>query len=260
VAANAVGKIGTNALPFLISWTEYRPPPWKVRGLQLARWLKSNGWGGETLFRELFKYEIRRTYASLGFEILGESAGPAAPELARIVNQRNRIEVIFALEHLGKNALPALTGLVTNTTLPVNSRGLAIFALGHISSRGKDLGTNARCVVPALVQSLKQPTLAIDAARTLGQFRLESELCVPALVRCMGSPDQRLQSEAARALGAFRKEAKAAVPELLRVLREPPGVIMADGFPEEPSSVRQAAKDALRFIAPEVLEKANQER
>src|SRR5437879_4919606 len=112
-----------------------------------------------------------------------------------------------------------------------------------MSQLGRDPGANARCVVPALVQLLGQPTLAIEAARTLGEFGLESEVSVPALMRCMDSPDPRMRYTAARALGLFGKEAQAAVPVLVRTLNEP-AVITGSSFRQD-SPVQEAAKDAL---------------
>src|SRR5262249_9548766 len=138
----------------------------------------------------------------------------------------------------------ALAVLATNVQMRVGDPGIAHYALGRISHLGRD---NARCLIPALVQALGDPTTAAQSAEMLGQFGLESEVCVPALMRCMESADPRLRSDAVSALGSFGGEARSAVPVLVRKLNE--AVAAGD------LSVRMELRFAPRAIAPEVLEK-----
>jgi hypothetical protein len=236
----AIRSIGTNAIPFLVRCMETHPLSLKIR---LARWLESRGWAGERTMRVLRRDGIQDfRYGLKGFEVLGVIAGPAAPELARIVNQGGDPEVIRALEFLGKDALPALAGLATNPNPRVS--GMAVFILSHMGNLGRAPGSNARCVVPALIQALARQGDARDAAEALGEFGVESRLCVPALMRCMESPDACLRMSAARALASFGKEARPAVPLIVRTLDE------STDF-----SVKEGMRSALRVLAPEELRK-----
>jgi hypothetical protein len=235
----AIRAIGTNAIPFFVRCMETHPLSLEIR---LARWLESRGWGGEREKRVLWWDGIRFRYGMKGFQVLGVIAGPAAPELARIVNQGGDPEVIRALECIGKDALPALAGLASNPDPRVS--GMAVFILGHMGYLGRAPGSNARCVVPALIQALARPRDARDAAEALGEFGVESGVCVPALMRCMESPDACLRIVAARALASFGKEARPAVPLIVRTLEDESMDVW----------VKEGMRYALRVLAPEVLE------
>ena len=62
--------------------------------------------------------EFRAARARWGFEILGAAALPAIPDLLRVENQGNPASspaATQALAYLGKDALPPLVALITNT-------------------------------------------------------------------------------------------------------------------------------------------------
>jgi len=237
-AADAVRHIGTNALPSLVTWVQEAQdmPPWREHLFHLA-----SHWNlGEPLVESLASPQLRVTRAVWGFYILGEDARGAVPDLARVASERKSPSSEFAfvaLSYLGKDALPPLLSMITNTT------SLPMLRLEALSSVGKlgHLGTNAHPAVVLLIRCLDDPDLAPTAAKTLGTLHLESDITVPALIVCIRSTNQGTRVQAVSGLDDFGPAARAAVPELTKLLSDP------DVF------VRYATRNALRLIAPEVL-------
>jgi len=114
-AKEAVGRIGTNAVPFLLDWIQYEPPAWKAKLYNTVNslleklqceWLLSDeqallAWG-----------------ASAAFADLGPEANGAIPELARILDgpgtslpKGRAIDVLASLRQRG-----ILTAALTNQT------------------------------------------------------------------------------------------------------------------------------------------------
>jgi HEAT repeat protein len=186
------------------------------------------------------KREFRAGRAFSAFEILGEVAAPAIPDLVRVANQGNSGSspaATAALGHLGKDALPPLLALSTNSAFPF--RNEAMMSVGRMHY----LGTNAHPAVVLLIQSLSDPHLAPSAAKVLGSLRLESDITVPALAECTHSSQQLLRMYAATSLAKFGASARPVAPELLKMLDDPS------------VSVRAAVTNALLKIAPEALPK-----
>jgi HEAT repeat protein len=106
------------------------------------------------------------------------------------------------------------------------------------------LASNAAPAVPLLIQCLHDvdPEVREMAAASLGRIALEPAQVVPALTNCLSvSATPLLRVRATWALGVYREHARAAMPSLLNELTDP-----------DPD-VREAATNALRLIAPEVL-------
>jgi hypothetical protein len=89
-AAEAIGHIGTNALPYLVRWIQYEKPRWKtslnllgaklpssIQSLPLSRWLVYD------------KAERRGELAVETFSLLGSKAKPANDELLRLALANN---------------------------------------------------------------------------------------------------------------------------------------------------------------------------
>jgi HEAT repeat protein len=106
-----------------------------------------------------------------------------------------------------------------------------------------DPGTNALWVVPLLLPYLQEAPVMACIANVLSLWRLAPGEVVPALTRCLRSPEALVRREAAEMLPRFGSEASSAVPELLMVLSDTDRV------------VRFTATNALRRIAPEELKK-----
>lgn len=240
-AADAVRHIGTNALPFLLSWIEDQqdPPPWRARLLSYA-W-KPGSPGREILLQTIAIREVRGTRAAWGFEILGEAARPAIPDLVRVANQGragSSPAATAALAYLGKDALLPLLALMTNSSSLVRYQA-------YLSAPQMEyLGTNARPGVVLLIHYLSDPSIARTAAEVLGWLQLESDITVPALAECCtrsSKPD--LRRAAVFSLLMFGPSARPAVPELLKMLNDPS------------VDVRTMATNALQRIAPDALRK-----
>jgi hypothetical protein len=241
-AADAVRHIGTNALPFLVNWIEEQPdmPLWRKSLAEPVYSWKLGTPGREALLEWIAGPELRPACAFMGFEILGETARGAIPDLVRIANSRNARTVntaIAALRCLGKDAVPPLCSLITNTAFPFKTSAIA--TLGGMGY----LGTNMHPAIVLLIQCLQDPELAWFAGDALGRLHLESDISVPALIECIPSP--RMRVCAAVNLAKFGKDARPAVPRLTKLLD--------DKMPY----VRAEATNALKAIAPETLQQTS---
>ena len=154
-AADAVRHIGTNALPWLLEWTDYQPPGWKMR-----LWTNPPVAMLRTGYARSVYYWLRRSRASdrewaarLGFEILGSVARPALPEAERrMADWRKPYRASGAMEFYteieGSGSVPVLLRALVSTN--ADCRQSAAFCLAS-------LGTNAAPAAPALSNALSDP-------------------------------------------------------------------------------------------------------
>jgi len=246
-ALNAVRHIGTNGLPFLVKWISYREPNWRDK---LANALiRSPVPFARTRLVHLVlgSSGTRARVAMLGFQILREDAVPAVPALTNLLGdwsaQESTFRVLHALGYVGKEGLPPLLAVVTNKAVPVQYRCLATQMMMPPTMNP---GTNALWVVPLLLPYLQEAPVMACIANVLSLWRLAPGEVVPALTRCLRSPEALVRTEAAEMLPRFGSEASSAVPELLMVLSDTDRM------------VRVTATNALRRIAPEELKKHEQ--
>lgn len=125
-AADAVREIGTNALPFLITWISYGNTNW------------------HSLFRATAKMPgMSKPYGSFsrrlnqrvilgagGFTILGTNAAPAVPALVYLATNQASPMAISALWSIGRPAMPALKTILENPSNPSWESVLIILAAG----------------------------------------------------------------------------------------------------------------------------------
>ena len=253
-AEQAILQLGTNSLPCLVRWTECGP--WQERFLvYLGRLPKPAqrmlpGRVGAYLMRKGFEPSCREL-ARFGFETLRGRAGPAVPELARILNDVNstpiqRAAAMRALACIGEAGLAPLITAIGNPQMAKLKVGSGDFNLvkppEYFICDMIALGTNAALAVPLAITWLsREPLLASRAANVLGWWGAEPGLSVPALANCVHSPNEFLRLQAVGSLGRFGERGKPAVPVLLQALSD------RDHF------VRAQATNALKQIAPEVL-------
>jgi len=171
-AREAVGRIGTNGLPFLMSWVLYirhDPPRWRIKvdGLimdinhRLHRYWVPSDYG-----REL------RAYGAMhALIILGNAGKAPIPELFGVLNDptapndvRHRVAAILA--QAGQKGIDSLLTSMTNSQLTPSDM-MVMF---------DNLGTNAAAAVPGLQSALRDPNLNIRifATNALGQFDPEA--------------------------------------------------------------------------------------
>jgi len=179
-AQEAIRHIGTNALPFLLKWIQYKPLPW-TKALNRI----TGGLIGKYDLLSDHKNAIRAEQAMEAFRALGPGACAAIPQLLRLMNDPSRS-----------------------------------WSAGRAASAIVRMGTNARPALPALIRLLTNtnPWAAFGAVTALGDLTLEPQLVIPALTPCLLSSNFLIRLFAAHAFGCFGGEARGAVPALLLLL------------------------------------------
>ena len=246
-ALNAMIKIGTNGLPFLLHWISYEPrPPNKVKRLvsKMPMWLTPDMFHNWAIRDE---EEFRANTASLIISFLGDNAHAAIPGLVELMNDSGRTNAsarsIIALARIGSEALPLLLANLADTNAP-NRQLIA----GQIGLQ-RSLVTNAGPAVPFLIECLKDHEIRVRdiAAWSLWRIARDGERppadqVVPALTGCLDASAPRLlRMRTMLALEVYGDQARPAVPHLLKALADPD------------RGVRESATNALEQIAPDLL-------
>lgn len=206
-AAIALGKIGTNALPWMIR-------EMKCEKSKMRRWIE---W--QIKRQPLVKFQFadedeHRNHAATAFEILGNVAAPAIPELIHLLETEHADpEVQQALVYTGPASIGPLTNALTSSNADLRQH--AADTLGRF-------GPAAASATPALLRCLDDSeilarTAAIDA---LGSIHSHPEEVIPALIRLLRDPNKYVRRDAAIALGCYREVAEVAIDELLRLVVE----------------------------------------
>ena len=216
-ATNAIDHIGVASLPFLVNWVQIeRPPRWRFL---LGDWLSRAHLPLADKLAEL-TVRTRRRELALGtqsaFQLLGERATPAIPELTKLAMVTTNAfgtsaGAMSALVHIGRPAVPSFAALLQQPS-NVHNRWLwsTIWALG----------TNAAPLIPLMAPDLRHPDpfVAITAAKTLARLRLAPEVTVPALTNCLADPRPDVRACAVDALRIFGDPA--ALPALTNSLTD----------------------------------------
>lgn len=254
-ATNAVLNIGTNALPYLLEWTQFPTSTLKSRIDGFLQWTRAHFF----LTRASVAHDLaadRFRVAPLGFRILGPIAASAAPELSRRLRAApdwlTATICVSALQTIGPQGIPPLCEAITNPP----PKGWSVAPNAAISQTGGDmsprvaairylisLGTNAAPLAPVFVlaASDEETSVALHAILALGLTGSGQAVTVPALIKSLQDPSPLARASAADALYRLGPEAKPAVPALLSALRD------AD------RTVRESAANTLRQIAPAAL-------
>jgi hypothetical protein len=234
-AADAVRKIGTNALPYLLARLTYQMPAWRLKAVSAARHLPGPA---EKWATSLMLGEDHLMAAASGFSLLGAQAAPAVPELVRLLGVEETLSAAkVVLLDIGKAAIPGLVAALTNRSNPFQIRVCAADLLGSVNVDSVDSR-----VVTVLASCLQDdPQVAEQAAATLARWNLEPTIAVPALMNAAGDGYYLVREKAIWALERFGTNALPAVPVLTNLLADPNPVI------------REATTNALEAIAPEVL-------
>jgi HEAT repeat protein len=204
--AEAIGQIGTNALPWLLKWANHEHAPRVNRFAVLARRLHVNLYSGTG-------DEERASAAWMWLQILGPKAAPGIPALFQMATNSRTPDVAWSasaeLGYIGPEALPALLAIATNRQAP--ARGQAIVSMGAI----RNLGTNANLVVPVLMK-LVQHNVGVDqgletslrryAIQGLGSFRQAALPAVPQLIEAMNDKDFSVRDAVTNALREIAPE------------------------------------------------------
>jgi HEAT repeats len=165
-ATEAVRKIGTNGLPYLLKWIQYEDRPWQTNLARLCSQLPGK---------------------------LGETA----KDFIFVGRQRRREDAFSALYALGEAALPSILSFVTNSAEPSRPRELLII---HLGGSWKWF-TQTNIIESNLNGCLddKDPQIAISAAGILCTQTHYRERAFQVLAKALDSPDGPLRQKAVSA-------------------------------------------------------------
>lgn len=158
-AVQAIGHIGSNAVPYLLKWIRYETPPWKRKFYGAINPLirRFNRTWVLTGLKELERAQA----AEDALTLLGPKAEAATGGLYEMLSgsESSALQALVLLEALGKAGLPPVAGILTNKALTPDGRA----SVGYVL---QGLGTNGLAMVPALLDLLKNPDPGVrDAAR-----------------------------------------------------------------------------------------------
>jgi hypothetical protein len=159
-ATEAILKIGTNALPWLVDQIRSTPPPGAIRTRSQLTYI---------ILRAVLSMTpsharaVRARLAVVGFMTLGTNAAPAIPALRTIIDRTNSPSAadraLLACCYIGKDAFPTFAQIMTNTHHP--KRLLALTLAPKV-----DLGTNSSALLPVLETCTADPDPEIAATAT----------------------------------------------------------------------------------------------
>jgi len=213
-AEDAVRHIGTNALPFLLNWIDYKGMGVMTQPRTVYNEVQ-NKTGRGPFWEDTRKERAYR--AAKAIASLGPEAKAAVPLLSTMLNADGERSFLAAntLAHLGTNGLPPLLAEIANTN--------AVASRFHALGAARFLGSNALPALPLLIQCLSENdpfgvNVAQAAAYSLGELRLDPNSVVPALATCVNGTNAALQLEAITALGKFGPSARPAASVLRTAL------------------------------------------
>jgi HEAT repeat protein len=202
----AIGHMGTNAIPTLLTWMSEPDPPEPLKSHLAPCFTPS-----------------RSQRAEFAFRILGGAARPAIPKLTHLARKSSdpkRAErCTDSLASIGPEAIPSLLSLATNG--PRMTRWYAIAALEYF-------GNDRRVTIPAVPVLIKcmgdrKDDVAGKAAGVLSRC-CSPDIVLPALTNALRSPSARRRKWAVRCLG-WEEQAVSAIPLLRAAMRDPNYVV-----------------------------------
>jgi hypothetical protein len=189
---DAIRRIGTNALPWLMKWISYDPPRWKTKIYASANSIISSLNSDWSIIDE----KERRSFGVfLAFDALGSQAKPAIPELTRRLNNGNAVGHAQAaaslLSAIGNDGLLPLLQVVTNRERPSLIRNMALLYIGF--------ATNTPITMPILSNLLEDPEPYVRDAATKALSDMEAR----ALRKSQRATQLRKKREESDAIGGL---------------------------------------------------------
>lgn len=169
---------------------------------------------------------------------MAEEASAAVSKLIPMIHDKALgIAVIEALGDIGEASAPAVPEILKAMKIDGERAEAGAYALGGIGPGSKD-------GIPALVEALDNPKLAVAATWSLGMIGPESKSAVEKLCTLIQSPNSSVRKNAIFALGRIGPPAKSALPLLL---------IYAKIVPEtnDDRALRDTAIEAVVHIGPD---------
>jgi hypothetical protein len=245
-AIEAVRQIGTNALPFLLDDLRARDALiWKKIPISVYRRFRFISRARDTYYRDRGGPYERQNQAVFFLRAMGPLAKPALPEIAKCLDHPDTAESTLEVLNFyasndqmrpGPEVTTALLKAMTNGNRHV--RQLAANTVGLFR-------VDADLAVPALLRTLHDPAADVRAisASALG-YRARASVIVPALMEVLNDPDHYVRRDAVWRLGMFGSNAAPAVPKIV-------GCLSDVDF-----EVRTGATNAVKLIDPEAAKAA----
>jgi hypothetical protein len=201
-ASEAVNRIGTNGLPWLVKWIAQESGDWKRNFSRTAR-IRVTGrvtaYTQMAIFRSLEAADIKAETAVSGFEILREAASPATPELVSLMRYRSRTvsqRAIRALLAMGQNGVAPVLATITNELAHLTVRCDAAYYLALEPGDSPVMDVLVRCLEDA-----KAPTdIHYGCIIALNWIGPQASNAVPALVGMLRHPADFIREETTNAL------------------------------------------------------------
>ena len=248
-ARAAIQQIGTNAIPCLLKWIAARPPAWsRAVGRLHASWNPANRIINALQERSVQTADMRWT-AAFGFEILGETASNAIPNLVRMLDSDDPQQhwpadmwppSAYSLSRIGDAGLrPLLDWLSDPRSLKRNEAGVStsVRALSSLQWSGANAALMTSIILNGLCSTNKN--LALCSALGLSSMDPEPSVAVPALRKAARAGNGSTVRFYLRCLGPTRL-AQPRVKEIVLQLQD-------DSDP----AIQSEAKSALNRLAPE---------
>jgi hypothetical protein len=227
----ALRAIGTNALPCLMRWVSHDRSSWSIKLESLVAKLPPS-LAKRSFFQRLAAIDRRPEMPHRGFQLLGQDARSAVPELIRLMRAPNADKegytAALALACIGPAGCAPLLEAAADSHAPC--RAAAFLALGQ-------MGTNAVPALPFLLESLGDMQLCARSAGTLdllgfnGGFQKEA---IPALRAALDSPHEQTRLYAASVLARMGAELDRALPVLDSAPPLPPALMEGESLTNAP--------------------------
>ncbi len=155
------------------------------------------------------------------------------PVLVRSISRRGKyfVNAIYYLGKLGPQAKPAVPELIAVLDDAAVDRGLkprASIRRGAAQSLGK-IGADESTAVEGLLNTLRDDNPYVRLASALALWQIaKHDAAVPTAIEAFGDQDHFVRGEAARTLGEMRVESEAAIKALATALCDEDGYVRAD--------------------------------
>jgi hypothetical protein len=172
-AEDAIRHIGTNAMPFLLRWIQYKEQPWRTRLGVLCDKLPEKV--GGSLSRVIVgRGHDRQGEAFSALYVLGPDAKAAIPVLTNIIASHGFFtqSSLAVLAHIGDEGLPPLLDTLTNPASP--DRLLAVITLESDDAANFIFNSDVEFALIGCLDD-PDPELAMRAAGILCCHNVEKE-------------------------------------------------------------------------------------
>ncbi len=216
----AIDKIGTNAVPYLVRWWAYEPPPWKVRLAWQSTRLRPERLRDLALRLLANRSDRLAPPSEIALVHLGTNADSAVPALAAMLQETNSPQCYKAIQILARLSTPAsmspLAAVIADPRHPL--RGEALYCTCYTATH---LPAN---IIPVLTQCLADTNYSTAglAAQSLGIQSSAPGLAVSSLTNYLASSKSvAVHQTAIISLGRLGGQAKDALPALTNALTDP---------------------------------------